>query len=701
MQPQLTTRRHGVWWLVPTSLGGLMLLLLVWCYGVLAEAAPSALFPLPDVLRPNVTFWKRVFAVFDRNGGLLHDMEDVSIVYHIWYNDLPSDAPLRQEMIDEARNRYRAILETLADGKRFDLTSDEQRVWELFKGKQYPMAFRAAMNTMRFQGGMRSRFAEGLVRSWSYLSEMEQIFAEVGVPLELTRLPHIESSFENRALSKVGAAGMWQIMPATGRLYLRVDRHVDERLNVRAATLAAARILRDNYEKLGTWPLAITAYNHGANGMKRAVDTVGTTDFGVIVQRYRGPLFGFASQNFYAEFLAALELSQNYKQYFGDLLFAEPSWPGMLEARTVGEPSTFSAFVEPSRPVTLEARMVGELHPAIVSPPQFEAPRQASLVEPPPSLGVESTPMPVVVRPIPAASPLVAAPPPVAAPPVVAAPAAVLPPPIATASLQPPMETRSVARVSPAVASPPAPTPPPTRDKVYRVRPGDTLFAIAQRHETTVAALASMNGLSQRASVKTGQTLRLPAAPQPVVSAEKTPQKGVIMPVVTPVNSAAALPVHRTVLTEVRSAPVPAQADDRFYVKGDTIRVAAQEQLSQYADWLDVPVQRLLTLNRLSQRQTPTLGTTLRLDFSKVSAAQFTQRRLQYHRSLEEAFLRRYRVGDVVTRKLKPGETFLSVSRETRDVPLWLLQRYNTHVDLKSARPGTELRIPKVVGKVS
>ena len=91
-----------------------------------------------------------------------------------------------------------------------------------------------------------------------------------------------------------------------------------------------------------------------------------------------------------------------------------------------------------------------------------------------------------------------------------------------------------MARVSPAVASPPAPTPPPARDKVYRVRPGDTLFAIAQRHETTVAALASMNGLSQRASVKAGQTLRLPAAPQPVVSAEKTPQKGVIMPVVTP-----------------------------------------------------------------------------------------------------------------------------------------------------------------------
>jgi membrane-bound lytic murein transglycosylase D len=713
MQPQLTPRRHGVWWLVPATLGGLMLLLLVWCHGVLAEAAPSSLFPLPDALRPNVTFWKRVFAVFDRNGGLLHDMEDVAIVYHIWYNDMPSDGPLRQGMIDEARNRYRVILGTLADGKRFDLTSDEQRVWELFKGKQHAMAFRAAMNTMRFQGGMRSRFAEGLVRSWSYLPEMEQIFAEAGVPIELTRLPHIESSFENRALSKVGAAGIWQIMPATGRLYLRVSGDVDERLHIRTATMAAAQILRENYEKLGTWPLAITAYNHGANGMKQAVATVGTADFGLIVQRYRGPLFGFASQNFYAEFLAALDLSQNYKQYFGDLLFAEPSRPVSIEARTMGESSTFSAFVGPSRPVTLEARMVGELNPALASPSQFEPPIQASLMEPPPSLGVESTPMPVVVRPIPVVSPPVTAPTPVAAlsvaaaprpaplalTPLTPAPPAVLPSSVTTASLQAPMETRNVAR--PAVAFPPVPTPPLAHDKVYRVRPGDTLFTIAQRHETTVAVLASMNSLSQSTNVKTGQTLRLPAPPQPVVSAEKTLQKGMLVPVMTPVKSAEALPVHRAVLTEVRPAPAPAQADDRFHVKGDTIRVAAQEQLSQYAEWLDVPVQRLLTLNRFSQRQAPALGTTVRLDFTKVSTAQFTQRRLHYHRSLEEAFLRRYRVGEVVTRKLKRGETFLSVSRETRDVPLWLLQRYNTNVDLKAAGPGTELRIPKVVGKVS
>jgi LysM repeat protein len=233
------------------------------------------------------------------------------------------------------------------------------------------------------------------------------------------------------------------------------------------------------------------------------------------------------------------------------------------------------------------------------------------------------------------------------------------------------------------------------------VRSGDTLFSIAQRHDTTVATLASLNGLSQRAYVKTGQALQLPAAPQPVVSVEKTPQKGVLLPAMAAVKSAGALPVQRTVLTEITPVPTPAPTEDRFNVKGETIRVAAQEQLSQYADWLDVPVQRLLTLNRLSQRQVPAIGTALRLDFSKVSATQFTQRRLQYHRGLEEAFLRRYRVGEVVTRKLKPGETLISVSREMNGVPLWLLQRYNTHVDPNTARPGTELRIPKVVGKVS
>ena len=398
---------------------------------------------------------------------------------------------------------------------------------------------------------------------------------------------------------------------------------MDERLNIRAATMAAAQILRENYEKLGTWPLAITAYNHGANGMKQAVATVGTTDFGDHCSALSWPAVWFRLAEFLRGILAALELSQNYKQYFGDLLFAEPSRPVTIEARTVGEPSTFSAFVEPSRPVTPGSPYGGRVEPGDCfsvavrgssagesggSAPESRCGINANARSghvryqwlpssggPEPSRGVVPSAGGATSSPCRATYPGASAP-----------SRAV----ISRVCCSAPASGggRTLARVSLPVVSPPAPTLPPARDKVYRVRPGDTLFTIAQRHETTVATLASMNGLSQRAGVKAGQTLRLPAAPQPVVSAEKTLQKGVMVPVVTPVKSAAALPVHRTVLTEITTVPASAQAEDRFQVKGDTIRVAAQEQLSQYAEWLDVPVQRLLTLNRLSQRQTSRAG---------------------------------------------------------------------------------------------
>src|SRR5262249_10547620 len=240
--------------------------------------------------------------------------------------------------------------------------------------------------------------AQGLVRSWAYLPEIERVFADAGLPSELTLLPHVESSFENRALSKVGAAGIWQIMPATGRRYLRVSDDMDERLNIRASTMAAAQILRENYDMLGTWPLAITAYNHGANGMKQAVAAVGTTDFGVIVQRYRGPLFGFASQNFYAEFLVAVDLVKHYKQYFGDILFEAPPRPITIEARATGESAPLvastSQFDSAPRPIAPPAMASTSLLPVATPLP---APPSPSPVEPPVMVQTSPLMVPAVV----------------------------------------------------------------------------------------------------------------------------------------------------------------------------------------------------------------------------------------------------------------------------------------------------------------
>ena len=150
-------------------------------------------------------------------------------------------------------------------------------------------------------------------------------------------LPHVESSFNPAAYSKVGAAGLWQFMRSTGRRYMRIDNAVDDRLDPFRSTEAAAQLLAYNYRLLGTWPLALTAYNHGAEGMRRARETLGTDDIVKIVRNYKGRTFGFASRNFYVSFLAALEIDRNPEKYFGPIerigeaRFQEVTVPGFVQ----------------------------------------------------------------------------------------------------------------------------------------------------------------------------------------------------------------------------------------------------------------------------------------------------------------------------------------------------------------------------------
>lgn len=496
MPQQQGVRLRSAWWLLPASLGGLMFVLLCGDRMARAETASSPPFPVPDVLRPNVAFWKKIFTVLDTRSGVLHDPDNVTIVYHT-LRDLPESSQERQEVIDTFRARYKRILETLAQGKRQLLDSDEARVLALFKGKQTPDVLRVAAENMRFQSGIRDRFVEGLLRSVAYLPEMERIFAAADLPRELTLLPHVESSFHPKAYSKAGAAGMWQFTAATGRQFMRIDRRVDERFNVRLSTIAAAKLLRQNYEELGTWPLAITAYNHGVNGMKQAVNTVGTRDFGTIVEQYRGPLFGFSSKNFYAEFLAAVDIVKHYRQYFPDLTLDRS--PRLLMAD-----SSAAQDVRPAQ--------------TVASVPRAQ-PRQEYRVRPGDTLwsiaqrfGTTASTLAVFnglqQRNRVKAGQVLALPP-------ASSPAAVAdhtPPPEA---VKPVVRTAAVAP-----APPPAGRRPPT--KTYRVRPGDTLSTIAQRFGTTVPSLAALNRLKQHHVIKPGQVLRIPAGPQQEITASVT-----------------------------------------------------------------------------------------------------------------------------------------------------------------------------------
>src|SRR5262249_43735918 len=151
-----------------------------------------------------------------------------------------------------------------------------------------------------------------------YRPVVERALVREGLPSALAALPLVESSYHPAATSRAGAVGLWQLTRATGRRYLKIARGVDERRDPVRASAAAARHLRELREALPSWPLAVTAYNHGLSGVVRARDVVGSDDLGDIVARYRGPGFGFASRNYYAEFLAALHVMRHADTYFPD-----------------------------------------------------------------------------------------------------------------------------------------------------------------------------------------------------------------------------------------------------------------------------------------------------------------------------------------------------------------------------------------------
>jgi LysM repeat protein len=293
----------------------LLLAPFIWCTPLRADTSDA--FAYPADLEPDVRFWIRVYTEVTTDGGLLHDDWYLGLVYEVLRFD-PSDSPRqRQHIVEQAKARYAALLRRFAAGDTENLTPHERRILHDFGEKTTPAEYRDAIERIRFQLGQADRFHEGLIRAQEYEASISRVLADRGVPPEIGALPHVESSFNPAAYSRVGAAGLWQFMPGTARRYMRVDGVVDQRLDPYSATEAAANLMLYNYRLLGSWPLAVTAYNHGPGGLKRAQDELGTSNIAVIVKRYRGATFGFASRNFYVAFLAALEVDRNAEKYFG------------------------------------------------------------------------------------------------------------------------------------------------------------------------------------------------------------------------------------------------------------------------------------------------------------------------------------------------------------------------------------------------
>lgn len=414
------------------------------------NAAPPP-FPEPEAIAPNIAFWTKVYTQYTTSQGIVHDNVDLDTIYEIvdlLPYDMPGAAKINRHRMKNANRKYERILWRLAKSPG---TNDAacRRVADLLGEPRTSRRYKTAARRVRCQVGQKDRFRAGLIRSGAYVDQIRDIFRAKGLPVDLAYLPHVESSFNPNAYSKFGAAGMWQFTRSTGKRFMEVGYALDERRDPILATYAAAELLRENYEKLGCWALAITAYNHGARGMQRAKARHG--NYEAIFKSYRSRTFKFASRNFYSEFLAARQVAADYQTYFGHLVLDRPR-----PTRTVPL-QAYVAVDDLSRHFQIPPETLKALNPALRQPVfdgQKFIPKGYSLRLPLPRLPDETL----------------------------------------TAAVIPASLFKSTQKPS----------------KFYTVQRGDTAGRIARTHGVKLSELILANNLNRRATIYPRQTLRIP-----------------------------------------------------------------------------------------------------------------------------------------------------------------------------------------------
>lgn len=258
-------------------------------------------------LRGRVDFWKRIYSEVSVNAGLLHDPHHPEKVYkHISWAHIQNNKSLSAVAKKRKIEKY--------------IQFERLRVARKYKIKN--------LKSIRLQTGLKERMQKALFLSGRYLPMMEEIFRQENLPIELTRLVFVESSFNVNAQSKVGASGLWQIMPFVARPEGYITKYYDKRNHPYYATLLAADILKQNYRSLKKWPLAISAYNHGLGGVKKMVRVSQSNRLpDMIASPDKTRTWGFASENFYSCFLAVLEVEREAKEIFGKKLLKSKPLP--------------------------------------------------------------------------------------------------------------------------------------------------------------------------------------------------------------------------------------------------------------------------------------------------------------------------------------------------------------------------------------
>lgn len=607
-----------------------------------ATTRANDLFPLPSELEPDVAFWVSVYTQIDTKSGFIHDASKLGVVYETL--NLTGRRTADNKQIKKAKARFSEMLNNLADN-RLTATEQEKKLLQLWGPEISSAELRGAAKNLRFQRGQSDRFRDGIARSGEWHDYIVKVMSEHDLPAELAALPHVESSFNLNAYSSVGAAGIWQFTRSTGRRYLHVDYVLDERMDPLASTVAAAQLLQHNLQLTGSWPLALTAYNHGASGVRRAKKSLGTSDIATIVRNYKGRAFGFASRNFYVSFLAALEVSSHPKRYFGPVDKRNP------QTYTPVEITSYIPADAIAKAFNTDIKQLKRHNRSLLAPVwrgKKHIPKGFKLRVP---LRDETTAAQDLLASIPA-------------------------------------DERFAEQ---------------TPDLFHKVVPGDTVSEIAARYGHSARDVVAMNGLNRRYQIRVGQVLRLPLEGA-ITTAEvntaivaQTQQAPVSKPDIELQVSAIDDPPMDTIS---ESTPIDILADPSDYTVtvDNTIEIQATETLGHYAEWLDLRASGLRRLNGMPYGRPLVIGHRLKLDFSRIKPEEFERRRMAYQSDLQQNFFMVWQINETKTHVIARGESLWLLTRQQFKIPMWLLRQYNPDLNLDKLQPGTSIVIPQLVG---
>lgn len=271
----------------------------------------------------NVHFWFLIYTQFESTSVIIHDKSNLSLIYKVLdfsslkEKKLPKNTlyVLQQKISEEKLNEMKQDLEKLSNDP-FNLSPWAGRIYRLLKqvGVAVPLDreerskfFLQLRDNLRSQTGQKDFIRDGIIRSLPYQKFLTQYFEDRKLPKELLAIPFLESSFNPKAHSKVNALGIWQFMPLISSYFVpKRTKNFDYRFNVGVSSVAAAHLMSENFKIMKSWDLAVTAYNSGTRHLLNTKRELGRNDVSLkdIIENSDSRHFGFASKNFYSEFLA-------------------------------------------------------------------------------------------------------------------------------------------------------------------------------------------------------------------------------------------------------------------------------------------------------------------------------------------------------------------------------------------------------------